>query len=286
VKTSIKTTLTIALIALLILSTLLAVALPAHADTADNCGVDLPIVMYHSTHNKNLGKYTVSPAEFEYDMKYLINKGRHFVTVKDLVAFQEMGVPLPENPIMVTLDDGFLNNYLWVFPIIKKLKVKCIISVIGNLTDANYKEHYSASLTHSHLTYEQMKEMADTGLVEIQNHTYGMHGLKSTNGRNGLTRKPSETHEQYVEVLTKDLMTLNEKVKQHTGITLTAVAYPYGEYSDEAIEVVKALGFKAGFTCFEHINHITASSSLFKLGRFNRPHGISQYQFFLKLGVK
>jgi peptidoglycan/xylan/chitin deacetylase (PgdA/CDA1 family) len=247
--------------------------------------VELPIVMYHKTCKEITGKYSITPEQFEKDILYLKNRGYAFVVVGDLLKYQQWGTPLPKKAVMISLDDGYVNNYLNIFPLLKKHNVKCVISVIGNLTDANYKKGYEVSSIYSYVTYEQIKEMKKSGLVEIQNHTYSMHDYGKGSKRFGLQKRKDETLPDYQKALSENLLKLNGKLFLNSGVICTALTYPLGAYNDEAIAVAKSLGFKAGLTCNEHVNKITKTSSLFKLGRFNRPFGPTAPEFFKKLGI-
>ena len=59
------------------------------------------------------------------------------------------------------------------------------------------------------------------------------------------------------------------------------MVFPFGAFSDETVEIVKEMGFKAVFTCREKVNYIKrGESNLYSLGRFNRAHGKSSEEFF------
>ena len=64
--------------------------------------------MYHGLLKEEArqGKYVLSPAQFESDLKYLKENGYHTVVVQDLIDYVEKGVPLPEKPVMLTFDDA------------------------------------------------------------------------------------------------------------------------------------------------------------------------------------
>ena len=93
-----------------------AVAADAATDMSDTVKatekeIFVPSVMYHSLLKDpdRAGDYVVSPAVFEEDMRYLAEKGYETVFASDLIDFVEKGVPLPEKPVLVTFDDGYLN---------------------------------------------------------------------------------------------------------------------------------------------------------------------------------
>ena len=201
--------------------------------------------------------------------------------MRDLIDFQEYGKAFPDKPIMITFDDGYYNNYVNAFPLFKKHKIKCVMSVVGKYIDDNYKNG-KLSPTGSHVTYEQIEEMHKSGFVEIQCHTYNMHNSK---GRLGMSKKKKETLEEYQKALKEDLMRLQTNLKEKLNITCTTVCYPFGEYSKETEGIIKGLGFKAALTCNEGINVITKDSNLFYLKRYNRPYGKSSESFFKKIEV-
>jgi peptidoglycan/xylan/chitin deacetylase (PgdA/CDA1 family) len=245
--------------------------------------VRLPVIMYHSTSFKRPGKYNIPPSQLESDLVYLKKSGYTTVTVADLIAFSEGGI-FPEKPVMLTFDDGYMNNYLHAFPLLKKHNAKCVLSVIGCLTDLNYRADNSVNMQYAHVTYEQIKEMHDSGLVEIQNHTYSMHDIGKKNGRRGLKRKNRESFEEYEKALSENLTTLESKLKERAGITCSAVAYPYGFYTvPDTNEIVKKLGYRAAFTCREGMNYIKPTGDLLVLKRYNRAYGKSSAAFFKKI---
>ncbi len=121
--------------------------------------------------------------------------------------------------------------------------------------------------------------MADSGLVEVQNHTYNLH--KSGGGRVGVKQLPGETDRQYEAMLTQDLTRAQEEIEARVGARPTAFAYPFGAVSRTTPELVKNMGFSATLTCEEKISRVTRNpDSLYGLGRYLRVSGISSQTFF------
>lgn len=245
---------------------------------------DLPIIMYHHiTNEKNrTGKYTVHISEFEKDIAYLEKNGFNTVNVSDLIDYAENNAPLPENPIMITFDDGFESFYKYAYPLLKEKQMKAVVSVIGKATE-QYSQNPDHNVNYSNLTFGQISELSKSGLIEIQNHSYDMH-LSSSSGRKGISKMKSESYNDYKNALTNDLLTTQKILKLNCGITPTCVVYPYGAYSKETTEIIKKLGFKSTMLCEERINKIIKDEpdSLFNLGRYNRYSGISTEDFFRK----
>ncbi len=72
----------------------------------------VPVILYHSVlePGEAVGRYVVSPAALEGDLRCLAERGCRAVVVRDLLAYVYSGVPLPEKPVVLTFDDGFRNN--------------------------------------------------------------------------------------------------------------------------------------------------------------------------------
>ena len=113
-----------------------------------------------------------------------------------------------------------------------------------------------------------------------------MHNLNKV-GRKGMARKSGESPVDYENALASDLTRMQELLESRSNIKATAVAYPFGSYSNHTLDIVKKLGFRASLVCEERVNKITRSNSdcLYNLGRYNRPSGKSTESFFEKLGI-
>ncbi len=241
--------------------------------------IKLAVIMYHSLLNDEdlQNMYVVDPDLFESDLKYLKENGYNTIVIQDLIDYFENGTELPENPVMITFDDGYYNNYYYAFPLLKKYNSKAIISPIGCTAD---DEGMTAdkSPTYSQCDWSDYREMVELGLVEIQNHTYNLH--ENSNGRIGASVKSGESYEEYYDILYEDLSRFNQRMYEELGITPTAFTYPFGAKSDETLKIIKEMGFKAALDCEEKINEITDSEDLYSIHRFLRPNNMSTTEFF------
>ena len=136
--------------------------------------VYVPIISYHEVKAFGLGKDVISPWEFESDLKYLAENSYTTITMSQLIDYVMGGTSLPDKPIILTFDDGYLNNYVYVLPLLKKYNMNIVFSVIGiNIDD--FTRVPDDNIDYSHVTWDQLNEMIDSGFVEVQNHTYNMH---------------------------------------------------------------------------------------------------------------
>lgn len=244
--------------------------------------VELPVVMYHHiTENESkAGKYTILTRELENDLRLIKEKGYTAITVKELIDFVKHGASLPEKPIMITFDDGFESFYTLAFPVLKKYNVKAVVSVIGSVTE-RYSQIDDHNVNYSNLNFDEITQLSKSGLVEIQNHSYDMHG-NEPGKRKGMSKLNSESDTEYAKALTADLETAQKILTENCGIKPTAVVYPYGAYSKQTLEIVKDCGFECTMHCEEKINTITCGNAdcLYGIGRYNRESGVTSEEFF------
>ena len=253
----------------------------------DDC-VHLPIIMYHgiSKSPRYQGRYVISPEEFESDLKYIKDNQYNTIFVDDVINYVCNDTPLPENPIMITFDDGYYNNFLYAYPLLQKYNCKMVLSPIGKYTDI-YSQCDDRNANYAHCTWDNINEMAASGLVEIQNHSYDMHTTNKKGRRNGAKKLKGESHEEYQAALTKDLTKMQQEILDNTGIKSQAFTFPFGAVSNDSIDILKGIGFKAALTCEEKTNKITHDTEcLYHLNRFIRPHNISTEKLFSKISKK
>ncbi len=248
--------------------------------------VFVPIVMYHSVLNDAAreGQYIISPAQFRDDLQVIRDHGYTTVVMADLIAYVDNGTPLPEKPIMLTFDDGYYNNYLFVDPLLERYGMKAVISPVCKWTEL-YSDNPAQSdyALYSHVTWEELRAMAASGRWEIQNHSYDMHYCEAGK-RKGTLRRASETVEAYEAALRADLGTAQQQLTTLAGVTPTTFTYPYGAMCDEALPIIKELGFRATLTCESRINRITRDADcLYGLGRYLRPAGVTSEAYFNRI---
>lgn len=250
----------------------LQLALPAAASDspAEADSRTVPIVMYHEVKPFKAGKDVILPWEFEADLRYLAENGYATVVMADLLAWVRDGVPLPEKPVVLSFDDGYLNNYVYVLPLLRQYGARIVFSVIGKNTD-DFTQIPDDNLDYSHVTWEQLREMLDSGLVEVQNHTYDLHSCR---GRLGCRPMPGETDAAYERILTEDVLKLQDEIRLMTGRTPTTFAYPYGKKGGATDDILKRLGFSATLSCDYGVNVLSRDPEcLFGLRRICRAHG-------------
>lgn len=247
-------------------------SIPASAKI-ENTEKAVPIIMYHAVSDvKSIqGEYVISSEEFESDLNYIKRAGLKTIFVDDLVGFVKGKNDLPDKSIILTFDDGYYNNYLYVYPLLKKYNERAVISPVAYYSEL-YTQSGEVSECYSHCTWQQLKEMADSGLIEIGNHSYNCHTCG--NGVSGLGQLFGETDDSYKSRIKNDISTAQDMIFKNTQVKCSLIAYPFGTYNSITEQTIKEMGFTAALTCTEGINYLTFNDNekLYNLKRILRPH--------------
>lgn len=183
--------------------------------------VYIPILMYHSIAgddpNNNL---LVAPEMFNEQMKWLSDNGFTAMSLNEVNEAFSTG-KVPKKPVAITFDDGYADNYLEAFPILKQYNMKGTFFIITNNTD---KDGY-------YMTSDMLREMKAAGM-SIENHTayhFELGGASLEDQKQSI-----EDGQRY----------LNENI----GVEGSFLCYPAGKYDETTIDLDKELSVKAAVT--------------------------------------
>ena len=231
--------------------------------------LDLPIVMYHKIQNSRSGKYIVSTTQLENDFKAINDAGFTSVFLSEVIDWVDGKGKLPPKPIVITFDDGQYNNLYYGLDIAKKHNMKMMLYPITSYSQRDIENGDHSNPNYSHMTWEQMNDAVQSGLVEFGNHTHAMHKSKP---RFGVVKAKSECSVTYRKEFIQDIQTAQDLIEKAGAPRPTTFAYPFGKYSKEAQALLLELGFRALLTCNEGISKITRHEPecLHQLKRYNR----------------
>ena len=181
------------------------------------------VLMYHMIGNQQGNAAIMTEANLRLQMNYLRDHGYHPITMQELYDYVTKGAPLPEKPVCITFDDGYLDSYTIVYPMMKEYGFPWTLFLITDDVGKPYNR----------MTWDQLKEMADSHTVTIANHTLSHPKL-----HNLATAKEKE----------KEIVEANQALKYHLGIDNAWLAYPYGDYDDEVVAIAKKAGIKMAVT--------------------------------------
>jgi peptidoglycan/xylan/chitin deacetylase (PgdA/CDA1 family) len=161
-----------------------------------------------------------------------------------------------EKKILLTIDDAFKSFYDHAWPILKKKKIPFVLFVSTREIGSN-----------GYMTWDQIKEISKEKFVHIGNHSYSHDYLVD------------KTEDE----IKKDLNLAIADFKKNLGYNSPFFSYPFGEYSNNFIKIVKNFGFKYAFG--QHSGVADETKSFYELPRFpiNETYGkIKRFELILK----
>ena len=226
--------------------------------------------MYHDFTNdpNDTDSMTVTGEHFRLDMEFLREFGYTPLLPADLVAIQQGTMEMPENPVMITFDDGYRSNYDIAYPILPQTGMKAVIAVVAH----NMAAEDTGDPLRGHLLWSEMREMVQSGLVEIGSHTCNLHnsqygGSSAPDGIDDVMRRRGESQSAYRTRVGGDLADSMKRITQNTGQTrVNYFAYPYGAYDSWMQPLLEENGIAV--SALTHMGQATPMVSLHKLPRY------------------
>lgn len=193
------------------------------ADVKYSVPEGVSVLMYHMIGDEQGNAAVMTEANLRIQMNYLRDHGYHPITMQELYDYVTKGASLPEKPVCITFDDGYLDSYTIVYPLMKEYGFPWTLFLITDDVGKPYNR----------MTWDQLKEMANSHAVTIASHTLSHPKL-----HNLATRAEKE----------KEIVEANKALKYQLGIDNVWLAYPYGDYDDEVIDICKKAGIKMAVT--------------------------------------
>jgi peptidoglycan/xylan/chitin deacetylase (PgdA/CDA1 family) len=165
---------------------------------------------------------SVSPALFESHLAYLRQAGYETISLSQLSYALSQESDLPANPIVITFDDGYRDNYQHAFPLLRKYGYSATVFVFTQVIDTN---------NVNYLSWEMVKEMHQGGM-EFGSHSYRHSDLR---GRD-------------VDFLVYEILGSKEAIEERTQEPVRFFSYPSGRYDELAIRVLESANFWGAVT--------------------------------------
>ena len=228
----------------------------------------LPILCYHQfTEGKATHQLELNAREFEKQIKYLLDNDYHILSFAEVREIIQGNRPIPRRGVVLTIDDGYRSVYDVAWPILKKYNVKATLF--------NYSDFIGAPAA---LTWEQIKEMSASGLIEMESHA---------KSHSSLSRQPSDSSESaYLARLRKEFTGSNEAFRRHLGRAPTFLSYPYGNSSRQASEIARQEGMKLAATVTRGRNAVYADPYLLHRTMIYDRHSMSDFKDMLQIYTK
>ncbi len=187
----------------------------------------VPILSYHRF-GDGKGRLSVSRAQFERQMQFLERHGYRPVSLHDVAAFLRAEKALPKKSVALTIDDGYQSVYKVAFPVLAKYKFPATVFI------------YTDYIGNGGLTWRQMKEMEQSGLISFQAHSKTHDDLT--------VRSPSEPLAHYKARLADEVQRPDRVLEKRMSGKVFGYAYPFGAVNRLVVDELKRHGYELGAT--------------------------------------
>ena len=209
----------------------------------------IPVLMYHDilrTKTDN-NTSTLEIEKFKEQMNYLKKNGWTTITPSQLEAWVTKKATLPKKSVLITFDDGYQSTIDLAYPILKTHGFQATSFLI-------------TSRINRPGTVSELGMIQTQDVYSYQNHTHAFHMYNSYTNMS-LLQQESEG------AIFDDLELANNSIEEILGYDyrVTALAYPYGKRSPQAIRALKSAGMTSGYTIDE--GNVFQGDSLFELKR-------------------
>lgn len=212
------------------ISMLPMIVIQGQSDTFDYTlrRIRVPILMYHYVSNvpDDADQYrvelTVEPDVFRTHMEYLSEQGYIPISLSDLDQALLDGSPLPDKPVILTFDDGHIDHYLNVFPILQEFGFTGTFFLITGRIDNS---------DAAYVTWNHVQEMADAGM-QMEAHTKDHQDLR----------------DKSYDYLVYQIIGSVESIAAHSDYQATMFAYPGGRYDAATLSFMESTGIRRAVT--------------------------------------
>ena len=231
------------------------------------------VLAYHSVvdesaaeNQKQYFPQTISAQTLIKHFNWLKENGYNVISWQQVIDAENGKGTLPDNAVLLSFDDGYETMYNVVFPLLKAYNYPAVFAPVTGWLDtpANQKIAYADKMLDRSVfaTWAQVKEMEQSGLVEVASHTHNLH--------NGINANPSggqlpaviapeykngkyETEEAYKNRLKSDFAHTVQTLVNHIGKKPRVMVWPYGQFNDVAVQIARQAGMPHYFSLGEKI---------------------------------
>lgn len=202
----------------------------SHAVFADDT-INIPILCYHNFNPTMKNSMTITPERFESQLKWLKDNGFTVIPLKEAVAYlQGKRATVPAKSVVITVDDGWKSAYTYLYPIVKKYNIPVTLFIFPE----------PISKGKNNLTWKELKELQQTGLFDIQGHTYWHPNFKQ--------EKRKHSPAAYAKLVKSQLEESKKIIEDNLGTKVTLLAWPFGIYDKYLEEAAAKAGYEMAFS--------------------------------------
>lgn len=193
--------------------------------------ITVPVLAYHRFGPSVADGMTVTTKVFEAQLQWLKDNGYTVIPLRTLVNYLKgQGPPPPAKSVVITADDAHKTVYTDMYPLVRKYNFHVTLFIYpSEVSNASYC-----------MTWEQLKELQQTGLFDMQSHTFWHPNFKKEKKK----LKPPE----YDKLVDTQLGKAKASLERRFGTPVDLLAWPFGIYDDGLEKAAAQAGYVMAFS--------------------------------------
>lgn len=223
--------------------------LAAWPAAAEDGKLQVPVLLYHHFDNGMNDFMTVRNSTLESQLQVLSTRGYTVIPLRDLLEYRQgRRASLPAKSVVITVDDGHRSVYEVLFPLVQRYRFPVTLFI------------YPAAISNASwaLTWGQLHTLQQSGLFDIQAHTYSHPDFAREQ-----QRLSAQDYRQFVHM---QLTLSKQLLEQHLGKKTDVMAWTFGYYDEVLLQEARNDGYVAAFTVMTR--PVTQNAPLLMLPRF------------------
>ncbi|QWF71408.1 poly-beta-1,6-N-acetyl-D-glucosamine N-deacetylase PgaB [Methylomonas paludis] len=230
----------------------------------------------------------VNKQHLEQHFAWLKKNNYHVISVQDVLDARQTGKSLPDKAVMLTFDDGYQSFFTRAMPLLKKYHYSATLAVVGSWLEQPASYEGSKPI----MSTAQIREVMETGLVEIASHTHDLHHSIPANPQANMESAVTsrlysseyeeyENDESYRKRIFQEIDKSSEHLFQLIGKRPRVLVWPYGEYNAVALEAAKLAGMSLTMGLSDGLNSLADFAVMKRLMIADDPN-VAQFAEILK----
>lgn len=237
----------------------------------------VPVLMYHHVNPHRGDTVTVAPDVFAGQMRHLADNGYRTLTLDELMLYIRGELTLSGKAVVLTFDDGWLDNHIYAYPVLKEYGMKAAMFLIVERIEKASKngrrpppaipghEESKQMIAGGHadrvvMDWRTVREMRDEGLVSFYSHT--------------MTHRKCDT--LAAGELAEELAVSKNVIEKRLGGPCPYLCWPYGAHGPFSSEAAREAGYIAAFTTID--GAVEAGSDPFEIRRVDVKGDLSWFE--------
>ncbi len=233
--------------------------------------------------------YAMNTARLAHFFDWIREHHLNPVSLQQIIDAGQNRYKLPDNAVLLTFDDGPESNFSILFPLLKSYHYPALLALeTGWITGEVPNNAFGKE---GFVSWSQLREMRDSGLVEFATHTHDLHKGILANPQGNLepaaltrlydpktNRYESDAH--YIDRVQHDLVLSRQLIEKNLGVSARAVVWPYGAMNDQTRDIAKSVGLPISFSLDDdRINDVQNTGlPISRLLAFNSPTAVQLEQ--------